>query len=100
MGSPMWHRFRTMCRKEMIWNAVLLKAGQESTPGFARLFVCLFLTLPFFPDHAFLLRMDTKIIRKVSTLREHSSLKKAEPRFCGGLGPGFTTAICTVCLGG
>lgn len=40
MGSPMWHRLRTMCRKEVIWNVVLLKAGQESTPGFARLFVC------------------------------------------------------------
>lgn len=63
-------------------------------------FVCLFLTLPFFPDHAFLLHMDTKIIRKVNTLREHSSLKAAEPRFCGGLEPGLTTAICTVCLGG
>lgn len=72
MGSPMWRRFRTMCRKEIIWNVVLLKAGQESTPGFARLFVCLFLTLHFFPDHAFLLRTDTNIIRKVSTLREHS----------------------------
>lgn len=48
----------------------------------------------------FFAQNNTKIIRKVSTLREHSSLKTAEPRFCGGLGPGFTTAICTVCLGG
>lgn len=39
MGSPMWHRLRTVCRKEVVWNVVLLKAGQESTPGFARLFV-------------------------------------------------------------
>lgn len=100
MGLPMWHRLRTICRKEVIWNVVLLKAGQESTPGFAHLFVC-FLTLPFFPDHAFLLlRMDTKITRKVNTPREHSLLKVAEPRFWGGLGPGFTAAICTVCLGG